>query len=87
MRFILELNILCGDALTLLTDNNEPIVFSEWSAVNGSMIKRRDFTLDNLLKAEASEVPGELFEEFYETDPAFLPTPIKEYPLIHFLKL
>jgi SAM-dependent methyltransferase len=87
VRFILERNILCGDALTLLTDNNEPIVFSEWSAVNGSMIKRRDFTLDNLLKAEASKVPGELFEEFYETDPAFLPTPIKEYPLIHFLKL
>ena len=87
VRFILERNILRGDALTLLTDNNEPIVFSEWSAVNGSMIKRRDFTLDNLLKAEASKVPGGLFEEFYETDPAFLPKPIKDYPLTHFLKL
>ena len=87
VKFILERNILRGDALTLLTDNNEPIVFSEWSAVNGSMIKRRDFTLDNLLKAEASKVPGDFFEDFYDTDPAFLPTPIKEYPLIHFLKL
>jgi len=87
VKFILERNILRGDALTLLTDNNEPIVFSEWSAVNGSMIKRRDFTLDNLLKAEASKVPGGLFEEFYETDPAFLPKPVKEYPLTHFLKL
>ena len=87
VKFILERNILRGDALTLLADNNEPIVFSEWSAVNGSMIKRRDFTLDNLLKAEAAKVPGDLFEEFYDTDPAFLPTPIKEYPLTHFLKL
>jgi hypothetical protein len=51
------------------------------------MIKRRDFTLDNLLKAEAQKVPGGLFDDFYETDPAFLPKPIKEFPLTHFLKL
>jgi SAM-dependent methyltransferase len=87
IKFILERNILRGDALTLLTDNNKPIVFSEWSAVNGSMIKRRDFTLDNLLKAEAQKVPGGLFDDVYETDPAFLPKPIKDYPLTHFLKL
>ena len=87
VKFILKRNILRGDALTLLTDNNEPIAFSEWSAVNGSMIKRRDFTLDNLLKAEAQKVPGGLFDDVYDTDPAFLPKPIKEYPLTHFLKL
>ncbi len=87
VAFILQRNILRGDALTLLSDKNRPIVFSEWSTVNGSMIKRRDFTLDNLLKAEASKVPGGLFEEFYDSDPAFLPKPIKEYPLTHYLKL
>ncbi len=87
VKFILKRNILRGDALTLLTDNDEPIVFSEWSAVNGSMIKRRDFTLDNLLKTEDSKIPGGLFEDFYDTDPVFLPKPIKDYPLTHFLKL
>ncbi len=87
VKFILDRNILCGDALTLKTNNDEPIIFSEWSAVNGSMIKRRDFTLDNLLKAEASKVPGGLFEKSYDTDPAFLSKPIKEFPLVHFLKL
>lgn len=87
IKFILKRNILRGDALTLKTNDNEPIIFSEWSAVNESMIKRRDFTLDNLLKAEESKVPGGLFEDFYDTDPAFLPTPIKDYPLTHFLKL
>lgn len=87
VRFILERNILKGDALTLKTDNDEPIIFSEWSAVNGSMIKRRDFTLDNLLKAEEQKVPGGLFDDFYETDPAFLPKPIQDFPLTHFLKL
>jgi hypothetical protein len=89
IKYILERNILRGDALTLKTVGNDdqPIVFSEWSAVNGSMIKRRDFTLANLLEAEASKVPDSLFSDFYETDPAFLPKPVKEFPLTHFLKL
>lgn len=89
IKYILERNILRGDALTLKTVGNgdQPIVFSEWSAVNGSMIKRRDFTLANLLEAEASKVPDSLFSDFYETDPAFLPKPVKEFPLTHFLKL
>ncbi len=69
MKFILKQNILRGDALTFLTDNDEPIVFSEWSTVNGSMTKRRDFTLNNLLGAEAMKGDGGLFEEFYDTDP------------------
>ncbi|MDP0589477.1 MAG: hypothetical protein QS748_09935 [Candidatus Endonucleobacter bathymodioli] len=89
VKYILEKNMIRGDALTLKTVGNgdAPIVFSEWSAVNGSMIKRRDFTLDNLLQTEACKVPDSLFSDFYETDPAFLPKPIKDYPLTHFLKL
>jgi len=89
IKYILKRNILRGDALTLKTVGNteEPIVFSEWALVKGSMIKRRDFTLSNLLKAESSKVQGGLFDDFYETDPAFLPKPIKDYPLTHFLKL
>jgi len=88
IQYILERNVLRGDALTLKkVENDEPIIFSEWSAVNGSMIKRRDFTLANLLEAEASKVPGGLFDDFYETDPAFLPKPVREFPLTHFLKL
>ncbi|MEK7375746.1 MAG: DNA methyltransferase, partial [Candidatus Margulisiibacteriota bacterium] len=45
VRFILERNIIWGDALTLNTvgDKPEHIIFSEWSPVNGSMVKRRDF--------------------------------------------
>jgi len=88
IKHILKRNILCGDALTLLDNSGKPIIFSEWSLVNSNMIKRRDFTLDNLLRAEsAKEKKGGLFDDVYESDPAFLPTPIKEYPLKHFLKL
>ncbi len=58
-RFILGLNIVCGNALTLLccdAEGNEldvPIVFSEWSfPYNDARMQRRDFTFANLLEAE-----------------------------------
>ena len=55
-KYILEKNILCGNALTLMCvdekqqDNTTPITFPEWSLVKGNMLKRRDFRLDVLLK-------------------------------------
>jgi hypothetical protein len=86
IRYVFERNILWGDALTLQTpDGAKPIIFSEWSAVNGSgLIKRRDFTMDNLLKNQPMEGPN-LFSDL--GDEAFVPTPIAEYPPIHYTKL
>lgn len=84
--FILSRNILWGDALTLKTvcGKEDPIVFSEWSAVNGSMIKRRDYTLANLLAYQPMGA-GTLFSDLGEE--AFIPTPVKDFPVIHFLEL
>ena len=70
--------------MTLKADNDEPIIFSEWSAVNGSMIKRRDYTLANLLESQPIEGPN-LFSDL--GDKAFIPIPVKDFPLTHFLKL
>ena len=86
VKFILEKNILWGDALTLKTPDNkaEPIVFSEWSAVNGSMIKRRDYTMANLLNNQPVDGMN-LFSDL--GDKAFIPTPVKDYRLTHFLTL
>ncbi|RLA79203.1 MAG: SAM-dependent DNA methyltransferase [Epsilonproteobacteria bacterium] len=85
IRFILSKNIICGDALTLTkVGSDEPIIFAEWSAVNNNMIKRRDYTLNELLRNSTSGDIG-LFSDLGED--AFIPTPVKEYPLIHFLKL
>lgn len=84
IAYILSKNILVGDALTLLQQDGTPIIFAEWSAVNGSMIKRRDYTLDELLRNQPMEEPN-LFSDL--GDKAFIPTPIKEYKLTHFLKL
>lgn len=89
VQFILSRNILHGDALTLKTVGNEvapakPIVFSEWSAVNGSQIKRRDFVYADLVdRASHREMP--LFSDLDEE--AYIPEPIKDYPLSHFFEV
>lgn len=85
-EFILSKNILWGDALDLRTPDEKavPIVFSEWSAVNGSMIKRRDYTMANLLQSQPMEGLN-LFSDL--GDKAFIPTPVGDFPLTHFLKL
>ena len=86
VRFILECNIICGDALTLKTVGETPehIVFSEWSLVQGSLLKRRDFTFHGLLAHEGvRELP--LFSDLGED--VFIPMPEKEYPPMHFLEI
>lgn len=85
-EFILGKNILWGDALTLKTpdEDTKPIVFAEWSAVNGSMIKRRDYTMANLLNNQPVDGMN-LFSDL--GDRAFIPTPVMDYPLTHFLCL
>jgi len=86
IQFVLERNIIHGDALSLQTvgDEPRPIVFSEWSPVNASMVKRRDFEFHELLSFAGTK--GEpLFSDLGEE--AFFPEPVKEYPLTHYLRL
>ena len=80
---IKELNT---DALTLMKidDSKQPIVFCEWSAVSGVLIKRRDFTLAELL-ANAPFEEENLFSDIFED--VFIPSPIREFPPIHFLRV
>jgi len=84
--YIIEKNIVWGDALTLQTvgDSPGPIIFAEWSLVNGSQIKRRDFTFQELIgKSSLRELP--LFSDAGEQ--VFIPTPVADYPPVHFLKV
>lgn len=86
IKYILEKNIIWGNALDLKTvsKNPQPIVFSEWSPVNGNMFKRRDFTFHGLLNhAAIKELP--LFSDL--GDDVFIPKPVKEYPLINILRV
>ncbi len=86
VKVVLGHNIIWGDALSLKTVGKrpEPIVFSEWSPVNGSLLKRRDYTFHGLLDhAATEELP--LFSDLGED--VFIPTPVREYPLTHFLDI
>lgn len=94
VRFILEKNIIWGDARTLKTvrDKHQPIVFSEWSPVNGSMLKRRDFAFLELLPTDRdrdlslfSAPERSLYSDL--GGEAFLPSPVKDYPLTHYMRV
>lgn len=92
-RFILKRNILCGDALTLMTPESTPIIFSEWSFVMGDKVKRRDFRLDMLMQDEQptllnnnSMIPPAGWELDRETN-AFIPSPIQEFPPTDYRRL
>ena len=61
-KYILEKNIVCGNALSLMKvdedqqDTEEPIIFPEWSLpFNDQRILRRDFRFDVLLKENEDE--------------------------------
>jgi hypothetical protein len=86
LKYILEKNIVWGDALDLKTvgEKQEAIIFSEWALANGSQIKRRDFSFKELIEQSSMhDLP--LFSDMGEK--AFIPTPVAEYPPVHFLKV
>lgn len=106
VSYVLERNIVWGDALSLHTIGMcpQPIVFSEWSPVNGSLIKQREFVFKELVEGKAAELgpsqPGlfgdeqdSLFRSRAESlvsdegASVFIPDPIGERPLVHFLEL
>lgn len=85
IKFVLSRNILWGDALTLCTPDDEkrPIIFSEWGFI-GQSVKRRDYTLDMLLRPRSFDGPS-LFDEL--GDEVFVPEPCAEYPMLNYDKL
>lgn len=84
--FILARNIIHGDALTLKTvgDDPRPIVFSEWSFITRSQMQRRDFTFRELLPDESPK-QAVFFSD--KGDIVFIPTPLREYAAVHFLRM
>lgn len=85
-QYVLSKNIVWGDALTMNTCDTppKPIIFPEWSAINGKLIKRRDFSFAHLLAYQPMGADT-LFSDLGE--PTIIPKAVKEYPPIDFLKL
>lgn len=105
VKYIFNRNIVCGNALSLLcVDNNgadtdEPIIFSEWSFISETLIKRRDFRFDVLLKENNDK---EMYDQLtlFSSDPSgfqcwgidsvtkeIIPKPIREYPPINYRRV
>ncbi len=83
VKFLLNRNILWGDALDFTNPETKlPIVFSEWSAINGSMLKRRDYVFKFLVEQTHQ---FSMFND--EGNAGAIDEPIKDYPLMYFLKL
>lgn len=55
VQFIISRNIINGNALTLMCvdsqgkDTSAPIIFSEWTLINGTQMQRSDYTMAELL--------------------------------------
>ena len=93
--YLLNRNILWGDALTLREpvdenasiiekQNAKPITFSEWSFIR-DMVIRKDFHLAALVQAQSASVP---FVKNDQGGEVYLPPePIREYRPIHYLKI
>ena len=88
VKFILRKNILCGNALTMQQAEGSPIIFAEWNLVTGNQIKRRDYALDDLLSGHEEQM--NIFQigwEYDEEVQAFIPAPVREYPLTDYRRL
>ena len=81
VRYLLNRNIVQGDALTYTAADGKPIVFSEWTFV-GDKVQRRDFQFDFLVKKEHQYA---LFDEQGETQQ--FDEPVREFPLVHYTKI
>jgi len=86
LNLILKLNIIHGDALSLkkVKNKKEDITFSEWSMINDTDFKRRDYTFKDLLAYQPYKEEN-LFSDL--GDEAFIPNPVKEFIPKNYLKL
>ena len=81
LRYLLNRNIVQGDALTYTAADGKPIVFSEWTFI-GDKVQRRDFQFDFLVKKEHQY---SLFDEQGEAQ--HFDEPVCEFPLVHYTKI
>jgi hypothetical protein len=84
VAYALSQNIVQGDALSFLRSDGQPIVFPEWSPLNGQMMQRRDFRFDHLLEHQrVKSLP--LFSDLGED--VYLPEPVRDYRPCHYLRI
>lgn len=81
--YVLSLNLVHGDALTMRTQPGEPITFAEWGYLGKGRFQRRDFRFDNLTQSSAFSAEGSLFanlgmHEIFTPAKTYLPMTVGE---------
>ena len=106
VKYILSKNIVCGNALTMMCvdenqqDTEQYITFVEFKTCGKMyMLKRRDYRLDVLLKANEKPTKNKQLSlnpdeediyNFLEENPVtgeYMPKPLKEYPPLHYRRI
>ena len=83
IKFILKRNILWGNALDFTNPiTKKQIVFSEWSMINETMVKRTDYVFKFLVEKTHQ---FSMFND--EGNAAAIDEPVKDYPPVNYLKL
>ena len=72
---VIKVNIIQGDALTLLTTDGDQITFPEWGYLGSGKFQRRDFHYHAL--TQRASIKGTLFEMFEEEQ---LFVPVNTFP-------
>ena len=78
VKFVFQKNILCGNALTMKSNDDKPLVFAEWSFVKGNLVQRRDFMYMQLVNQNDNK--NSFLGDFEDK-------PVKTYSLVHYLQL
>lgn len=83
IKYILNRNILWGDALDFTNPiTKQPIIFSEWKAINGVMIKRKDYMFQFLVE---QTFQLRMFDE--NNTAQYFDKEIQDFKPVHFLKI
>ncbi|WMS45297.1 SAM-dependent DNA methyltransferase (plasmid) [Acuticoccus sp. MNP-M23] len=75
--FVISLNLIHGDAMTMRGVDELPIHFVEWGYLGRGKFQRRDFRLDVLIGMAAFSAEGSLFAHLGKDE---LFTPMRTYP-------
>ena len=74
---VLQANLVHGDALTMRTQDGQPIAFAEWGYLGKAKYQRRDFRFDVLTGSSAFSAEGSLFADLGKHE---IFVPIKTHP-------
>jgi hypothetical protein len=75
--YVLSQNLVHGNALTMRTQDGQPITFAEWGYLGKGKFQRRDFRLDTLTQSSAFSAEDSLFAHLGKHE---IFTPTKTYP-------